>query len=611
MCGIGQIADIVRCWGRHPDGGLMMFGIDAAIRDRVKAVALRDRATAPEKGTNRVPWWPVMLAAGWLAQVLLRVALGSGRKVPLYVPDEVGYLLAGRLLAGGPAGDLTGRPLYYGGYSLLLTPANWISDDPATVYQTVLVINALLAATVLPLAYLALRRLGMAQIPAYIAATLTALIPSNVHYSQFALTDAVLPVIVLGWLLLVHSWLASGRQISGAVASVLAAYTSWVHVRGFVIVIVFAGTLGVAWWRRWADRRGITITAWLLVMTTIAGIQFNDWLRSQLYPRGTYALEGLLVDRLTSISGLGWTLSLTAGKLWYLIVSTWGVAGIGLVALVIAVIREREPLGTRITAALALICTFGLAFATSAATPDENTVANFVYGRYLTCIAPILFMAATVLVVRSPLVTAFRAAPIASAITLFTGALVWLHAGNRLSKDFFLSTDFAEISFLTWNWDEFRLWPATVTALLLLAGAAALIAYGGGRAILGAAGMIAVLNVVAVLASSNHIVGHWDQRYSSVASLKNELRADDKVGVNFPGLDWRIWVLHAFQSRHGLVPIDRSGRFPLPADLTLVVVPWTPGTTLAQSWPAAPPTWHITSARKPGFGGWVAWRRSP
>lgn len=587
-----------------------MFGIDAAIRDRVKAVALRDRVTAPERGTNRVPWWPVLLVAGWLAQVLFRVALASGRNVPLYVPDEIGYLLAGRLFAGGSVGDLTGRPLYYGGYSLLLTPANWISDDPTTVYRTVLVINAMLAATVLPLAYLALRRLGMAQIPAYIAATLTALIPSNVHYSQFALTDAVLPVIVLGWLLLVHSWLASGRQISGAAASVLAAYTSWVHVRGFVIVLVFAGTLGVAWWRRWADRRGITVTAWLLVMTTIAGIQLNDWLRSQLYPRGTYGLEGLLVDRLTSISGLGWTLSLTAGKLWYLIVSTWGVAGIGLVALVIAVIRQREPQVTRIIAALALICTFGLALATSAATPDENTVANFVYGRYLTCIAPILFMAAAILVVRSPMVTAFRAAPAASAITLFTGALVWLHAGNRLSEDFFLSTDFAEISFLTWNWEEFRLWPATVTALLLLAGAAALIAYGGGRAILGTAGMIAVLNLAAVLAGSGHIVGHWDQRYSAVASLEKELRAEDKVGVNFPGLGWRVWVLHAFESRHGLVPIDRSGRFPLPADLTLVVVPWSPGTTLAQSWPTAPPNWYITSARKPGFGGWVAWRRS-
>ncbi|WUH97813.1 phospholipid carrier-dependent glycosyltransferase [Spirillospora sp. NBC_00431] len=552
----------------------------------------------------------MLLVAGWLAQVLFRVALASGRNVPLYVPDEIGYLLAGRLFAGGSVGDLTGRPLYYGGYSLLLTPANWISDDPTTVYRTVLVINAMLAATVLPLAYLALRRLGMAQIPAYIAATLTALIPSNVHYSQFALTDAVLPVIVLGWLLLVHSWLASGRQISGAAASVLAAYTSWVHVRGFVIVLVFAGTLGVAWWRRWADRRGITVTAWLLVMTTIAGIQLNDWLRSQLYPRGTYGLEGLLVDRLTSISGLGWTLSLTAGKLWYLIVSTWGVAGIGLVALVIAVIRQREPQVTRIIAALALICTFGLALATSAATPDENTVANFVYGRYLTCIAPILFMAAAILVVRSPMVTAFRAAPAASAITLFTGALVWLHAGNRLSEDFFLSTDFAEISFLTWNWEEFRLWPATVTALLLLAGAAALIAYGGGRAILGTAGMIAVLNLAAVLAGSGHIVGHWDQRYSAVASLEKELRAEDKVGVNFPGLGWRVWVLHAFESRHGLVPIDRSGRFPLPADLTLVVVPWSPGTTLAQSWPTAPPNWYITSARKPGFGGWVAWRRS-
>ncbi|TMQ93555.1 hypothetical protein ETD83_25320 [Actinomadura soli] len=467
----------------------------------------------------------------------------------------------------------------------------------------------MIAAALLPLAYLALRRLGMHQIPAYIAATLTALIPSNVHYSQFALTDAVLPVMVLGWLLLVHSWLVSERQISGALASMLAAYMSWVHVRGFVVVIVFAGTLGVAWWRRWADRRGITVTAWLLIMMTIAGIQLNDWLRAKLYPRGTYGLDDLLIDRLTSISGLGWTLSLTSGKLWYLIVSTWGIAGVGLVALAIAVRRETLPLGTRVVAAQAAVSMVGLAIATSAATPDEGTVANFVYGRYLTCLAPILFLAAAVLVMQAPTVSAFRAVPIASAITLAAGAIVWLHAGDRLSRNFFLSTDFAETSFLSWNWEEFRLWPATITALLFLAGAAALIAYGGRRAVLGAAGMVAVLNIAAVLATTDHVANSWDQRYSTTASLRQELRADDRVGVNFPRLDWRIWVLQGFESRHGLVPIDRFGRFPLPTDLTVVVVPWTAGTPLPKTWPAAPANWRVISARMPGAGGWVAWRR--
>ncbi|TYB43012.1 phospholipid carrier-dependent glycosyltransferase [Actinomadura chibensis] len=578
-----------------------MIGVDVALRERVRTRV---------KAANQLPLWPILLGAGWLSQVLLRVALGSGRNVPLYVPDEVGYLLGGRLFAGGAVGDLTGRPLYYSGYSLLLTPANWLSDDPGTVYHIVLVINALLSSAVLPLAYLALRRIGMAQVPAYVAATLTALVPSNVHYSQFVLTDAVLPVIVLGWLLAVHSWLTSQKQTPGMIASVLAAYLSWIHVRGFIFVVVFAGLLGVAWWRRWADRRGVTVMAWLLVATTIVGIQVNDWVRSQLYPRGAYALDGLLVDRLTSLSGLGWTLSLTVGKLWYLIVSTWGIAGLGLVALVIVTVRDHAPFGTRVTAALTLVCTAGLAFATSAATPDEHTVSNFVYGRYLTCLVPVLFMAAAVLAVRAPVVTALQAAPITTAVTLAAGAIVWLSAGSRLSRGFFLSTDFPETGFLTWKWDAFRLWPATIAALLLLVGAAALIAYGGGRAIMATAGMVAAVNVAAAVAATNHIVTPWDHRYAVAASLKEELRPDDKVGVNFPGLDWRVWVLQAFQSRHGLVPIDSSGRFPLPRDLTLVVVPWPRGTVIARSWPAAPPNWHIVSARLPGAGGWVAWRRT-
>ncbi|TDB77611.1 phospholipid carrier-dependent glycosyltransferase [Actinomadura sp. KC216] len=587
-----------------------MFDIDAPLHDRRKPVTQGDPETAPQKGTGRAPWWTVPLAVGWLVQVLIRVALENWRNVPLYVPDEAGYLLAGRFFAGGAVADLTGRPLYYSGYGLLLTPANWISDDPSVVYRAALVTNALIAALLLPLAYLALRRLGMNRLPAYIAATLTALIPSSVHYSQFALTDAVLPVMVLGWLLLVHSWLASERQMSGVMAAVLAAYMSWVHVRGFVIVIVFAVTLGVAWWKRWGNRHGITIAAWLLVMTTVAGTQLNDLLSSRLYPRGTYGLEDLLVDRLTNLSGLRWTLSLTAGKLWYLIVSTWGIAAVGLVALAVAMKRSSVPLGTRVVAAQAAISTVGIAFATSAGTPDEGTVSNFAYGRYLTCLAPVLFLAAIVLVMQAPKLTALCAAPIAAAITLAAGAIVWLYAGDQLSKDFFLSTDFAESSFLSWNWEEFHLWIVTIAVLLILAAAAVPIADGGRGGRLMVAGMVAALNIAAVIVTTHQVVAPWDERFAATASLKHELRPTDKVGMNFPDMGWRVWVLQAFQSRHGLVPIDRFGRFPLPEELTVVVVPWTWGVPIAKTWPGAPAGWYVVSARRPGFGGWVAWRKA-
>src|SRR5699024_10091913 len=151
-------------------------------------------------------------------------------------PDESGYLLGARVLAGGAAGDLSGRTFYPAGYSLLTAPAFWFSDDARTVYHLVLGMNALAGAALTPPAYVALRRFAVPRPHAYALAGAAALLPGVLYYAQFALSDAVLPVVVLGWLLLVHAWIATGRPVPAAGASLLAAYASAVHSRGLVVL---------------------------------------------------------------------------------------------------------------------------------------------------------------------------------------------------------------------------------------------------------------------------------------------------------------------------------------------------------------------------------------
>src|SRR5258708_5597434 len=176
-----------------------------------------------------------------------------------------------------------------------------------------------------------------------------------------------------------------------------------------------------------------------------AGWALNGWVRSQIYPGGVIALGDAVSDRLTSLDGLGWTLALATGKIWYLIVSTWGVAGVGLVALGVLAVRRGTPHATRATACLTLAALAGIALATSAATPDEGTVANFASGRSLACLAPVLFMAGAVFAVRSTRTAAMRTLLATACLALVTGGVVWLHAGDRLSRNSFPALDFPEI----------------------------------------------------------------------------------------------------------------------------------------------------------------------
>jgi hypothetical protein len=553
--------------------------------------------------------WTLLLVGGGILQVVVRLALAAHHTTPLLLPDETGYLLAARLLAGGAVGDMSGWWMYDAGYPLLISPAFWLSDDPATVYRLVVAINSLVGASLFLLAHVALRRLNLPRAHAYLLATVTALLPSAIYYSQFAMTDAVLPAVVLGWLLLVHSWIASGRPGYGVAASALAAYSYCVHSRGTIIVLVHAGLLVAALWRRWVGKREIAAMTAVLVTGSAAGWALSRWVRTQIYPGGIKSLGDFLSHRLSSLDGLGWTLALAAGKIWYLIVSTWGVAGVGLVAVGVIAVRRDTPRATRTIAYLTLATLTGIALASSAAVPDEGTVGNFVYGRYLDCLAPVLFMAGAAFAVRSTGRTVIRAVLTTAGLTLATGGIVWFHAGDRLSRNFFPVFDFPEICFLTWNWSSLKLWSATCVALLLLALAALVIVEGHRGGLLIAAAFIA-LALADMTVFTERVTQNVEKQFGAGTSLAPAgLRPQDHVAVNYPGLRWTVWMPQAFQVRTGLKPIDRYRRETLPPDATLVVVPWDFLSMPEKSWPAAPPGWKPVLVRLGYAGDWIAWRR--
>lgn len=565
---------------------------------------VRSRAS---RAGRRVRWWPVVMCGGWLAQVAIRVILAALHKFPVLIPDETGYLLAARLLAGGASSDLSGRTFYQGGYSLLLCPAYWLSDDPVTIYRITLVINAVLGACLLAPAHVALRRLGLSRRRAFPLAMVTASLPSMLYYGQYALSDAVLPLAVLTWLLCVHSWVARRGRGWGIAASALAAYCCSAHTRGLIIVIAHGGLLIVLLLCRRLPRRRLVAPAAVLAAGMVAGWALNSWIRAQIYPDGALPLGPLLAGRLTTWNGWGWTLGLATGKIWYLIVSTWGLAGVGLVAAAAAAVRRSTPLATRTAAALTLVSVAGIALATSAATPDEGTVANLAYGRYLTCLAPALFLAGAACVIRATRIRVAMAVSAAAGLTVVCALVVWLHAGNRLTQAFFLSLDFPEMTVLTWSWDRLRFWWVTAAALVLLPGLALARNRRLGPVLVAFA---AAVNLAVVALVIGRDTRYWADTLDKASSLDDAvLSPDDRVGIDYRDMRWQIWVSLAFQVQSHLLPIDRFDSRTLPKDLTLVIVPWDPHDLPRASWPAAPSGFVPISAHWTDSGNWVAWRR--
>lgn len=442
---------------------------------------------------------PRVLFMGWLAQVAIRFFLARDQSGPVANPDEAGYLVAARLLAGGPGTDYSGHTFYQAGYPLLLVPINWLTDDPQTVYHLTMLVNALIGALIFPLAYSLLRRLGQPKNQALLVAWPAALLPAVVIFGRFALADAVLPVIVLAWLLALDRTLQTSSQAMSAAASALAAYATSVHSRGtivlavHVLVLVVSAVIGrrqklqdvvdVQVKRKEEPGRGGTglltrreqrlrvaqsphnrrpflVGLGVVVIAFLAVKVLHGWLMAGLYPGGARDLGGILGERVTSVGGQAWAWSGAAGQIWYLVVSTWGLGGVGLLAVIAAAVKKNEH---RAMALVLLAVTFGIAYGSMAALPDENRVGNFAYGRYLTCVALVYTLVGLTVLAKKTQIAAV------AGILLLTGGWVSLYAGERLETAGWIPFDFPEVIFLTQNDGGLNLRPASLVALGLLA----------------------------------------------------------------------------------------------------------------------------------------------
>ncbi|TDD83565.1 hypothetical protein [Actinomadura rubrisoli] len=590
------------------------------------------RQSAPPAAARAARRWPValpwLLAAGTLAQLCVRVWFARARTAPAANPDETGYLLAARWLAGGPGGDLSGNTFYQGGYPLLLSPAYWFSHDPTTVYTTVMVINAVLGAALFPLGYAAARRFGPARRTALPLAWAAALLPATTFFGAFVLADAVLPTLVLGWLLALDRFAREGRTRDAAAASLLVAYTAAVHTRGAVLLAVHLAALAVlvlialsglparsvrwrgpaAFLERLAGTRkalpgpraalaGLAVT----VAGYAAGSALNGRLRAELYPGGVRDLAALLGTRLTTLDGQAWAVSGAVGQIWYLIVSTWGLAGVGIVAVAASLFRRRTPAPTRVMAAVLLAATLGVAYASSSALPDEHRVGNFAYGRYLSLLALVYALAGAAALLRPGARAAARRA--LGALVVLAGAGVWVtvYAGDRLRTHQFIGFDFPETSFLTGDRTAFHLTEASFAAAGLLCGLLALSRLRRPHA----AAAVAVALTGINLAAMTFIMGPSPQRVRPASPLPGP--ASGGVVMDRT-LDWRIRTMLAYPTwwtRIGWTDI-RQDRPPAPGVCT-VVVPLPKGTRAEASWPAHPEGWR-PHANETWSIGWVVWR---
>jgi hypothetical protein len=339
------------------------------------------------------------LLLGTAGFFVLRVALTIPRTGPVVVADEVGYLANARVLAGGIDGQLSTAPFYHGGYSLLLAPLLALVHNPETSYRLVLVLNALLAASLAPLVYLLLTRCFSVRPQAAVwPALAAAAYPSVTIYTQVAMSEnLLLPLLVL-WLLCAGCFLKAGggsAQAGFAAAAAVCAVWLWAaHGRMIVTVPLTVALFALVLWQRTASRAALLGLA--VVVIGLLGVHVLDhFLIARNWSGHTQSEVSGRLAIIESASGIGAFVRNLAGESWYLAVSTLGVL------LAAALPIDRNALRLRFTPSrvvVALMLLTGGALLVESAlsfrTTDRPDI--LIYGRYTEVVVPPLLALALV-----------------------------------------------------------------------------------------------------------------------------------------------------------------------------------------------------------------------
>ena len=327
---------------------------------------------------------------------------------------------------------------------------------------------------------------------------------------------------------------------------------------------------------------------------------------------GSRRLSGQIRQRLGSVNGIIHVLEMAAGQLWRVVLDSWGIEGIGLVAALLVVVRR----DVRIMGALTVAVTTLIACIAPAALPSDQAQA-WASGRYLDGMIVVFFLVGAAVLLRARMRDIVVCAAVCTGLFLLAAVTVAVYIGTTVpTHGFGAGFNFAEPAVVTQNWTNASVALATAVTLVLLAvwiGLAGLLRrWRAGvpfAALAAAFGVcVAAVSLVAVAQMTSHISqAHGSNTREAITLMEaGKVRPGDQVAVA-PSLGWMLMVPQAFEVSWTELKQFNPGRQPPPAGTTVVETGWPAGQPAQAGWPDAPAGWRIVASDQDV--GWVVWRK--
>ena len=330
-----------------------------------------------------------------LGSIAIVVAVVAAWRVsaPTIRPDEWGYLLNGQVLLGRHE-PLLPYARYYGPvYGLVTAAGSVVTGSLSGAFRFALFVNVILmASTGLATARLA-RRWGVGERLAALCGLVLMVAPGTMATSLYSWAEPMVRLLVILVVVLAMDFETDGRGRALGAFIVLSGVAPLLHGR-LVVLTLSSLMLVVLWWRagRIPTRR-FAVGVLSILLLYVSGRSFAFMLRRWLY-RNRMTQESRLVALLTDPHHLTDLVREMAGQGWYLLAST---AAVGAVGLTVSLVRGRRALGReqragdRVALFVAVLSLLTL-FMGSLQLVEATRGDQFVYGRYVETVVPVLFV---------------------------------------------------------------------------------------------------------------------------------------------------------------------------------------------------------------------------
>ncbi|MGI9051060.1 MAG: hypothetical protein ACR2HQ_00135 [Ilumatobacteraceae bacterium] len=357
------------------------------IEARERATGAEQPATAGQFSPRSIPF--AALASGGTLVAVVRWWTSHRREMFHITPDEPGQLAIARFVGGAARWNMFDRSTWRPGYGTLIAPIHWLTDDPVLFFNLALVVNAALGGLSCVLLCLLARRLtSLTWRGCVMAGVLVALAPAVLFSTNWVWSEALVSATCLGTLLVALAFFDCPTIWRGLVMVLLAAAGFSAHSRLAPLAAVTAGLVVVAL----VQRRLSIVQAAVVVATGALSLwavaRYSAWLVDRIWeaPTTTNTADGVL-DRVTQPGPVVVSL---AGQVWYQLVATVGVAGLGAIVLIGRAIGRRDRTGgaeadrllSAATARIVLVAIGALVALAVVFMSDRYRPDQVVYGRY-------------------------------------------------------------------------------------------------------------------------------------------------------------------------------------------------------------------------------------